>query len=669
MKILKFPFLSLSVFFGLGILSLPVVAEFYSLRFLLPLSFIGLLLAGPHSYVSVAFRMLYAACYMLLFFALGTATAYVHTVSNQKKHYTQRVSAGEKHFLKIAIRESLKPTAYADRYIAEVLFVEERASLGRILVVVPKGEQGGTFQAGQHLSVYQSISAIDRPLNPHQFDYQAYLQQRGIYGQLRLASEGYKREEVVVDAAAWLEGFRQRLIGSFEKHQFTPEVAAVVASLLFGQRQGISADLKSRFAAVGVVHVLAISGLHIGIIYIFLVWLLKRLRLGTVAIYVMATVVLWLYALTAGFAAPVVRAVSMFTLMAVASCGKRHSSTYNNLAIAFFAMLCVRPFYIVDAGFQLSFAAVFAIVFFHPIIRRFCTSKWGLWRYVKEIVGVSLAVQIGILPLTIYYFHSIPVFFLLGNLLVIPLVTLILVSLLVLLALNFAWPGAALLLGKGVNLLIAFMNAVVRGLSEWSVYPVENLYLNAFLAVCAAVVLLVVGFAVKARQRRLVLPAMLAVWLFQLLYVGFAVSEANKSEVLLLYHRQQTVLLFKRQQRISVYADDARVLKAGALTDYKNHAIFRQLEYCPLPKLLTVNNQRLLLIDSLGGYQTAAKADILLFSGNSRLHFGRVIAYHQPDLVLAAATFPPWEVRRLQQWCNQKKIPFHSVSEKGFYRF
>lgn len=669
MKILKFPFLSLSIFFVLGILSDPFLTKSRVIVFLYLTSCALLARIGSRIYAHVFYRCSYWICYAMIFWSLGVLTASLHSVVHQKHHYQQQLNKHTKQFLKLLILEKLRSNQFSHQYVAELTQVDKKVTFGKVLVIVPIKYDNVSRFIGEQLHAYQSVEDIKKPLNPYQFDYNKYMERKGVFGQVYLTDQNVvsvgRRSSFLSAMARW----RDEWIRSFEVHQFDPEVLAIVKALVFGQRQELSTELKSNFSRVGVIHVLAISGLHIGILYFFILKFLRLFRMKIRVIYTTAVVVLWLFALFSGFAPPVVRAVTMFTLFALTKLLRRSQSGANSLAISFFAMLCFNPNYIYEVGFQLSFLAVFSIVYFYPIIQSSVRSKWLVVQYFKEIMAVSLVVQIGILPLSIYYFHEIPLLFLVGNVVVIPLITLILGLLLGLLFLNYLSVELALVVGQLVSGIIDIMNAVVALLGQMSIYNLHQLSSNGFLTLFGVLSLVFAGYVIKVRKSKYLGLLLLMLLTGQVVYMVSVFRSRLQTEALLLFDRVHTTIVFKQQHLLDVYSSNLEVLDSSVIKEYCRERYIKVVNINPIQGLVEIKGKRVLLIDSTASYQTALKADVLIFVAAAKINYHRIIDFHQPELVVTAANFSVWESGRLSEFCLKKNIPFHSVSEKGYYKF
>ena len=240
----------------------------------------------------------------------------------------------------------------------------------------------------------------------------------------------------------------------------------------------MSKEISNSYTQAGIIHILAISGLHIALIYGIILWLTKpllRFKKGKLYIFSLSLSVLWFYAILAGFSASIVRAAVMFSVVALAKIVNRQSNIYNSLAVSALLLLVYNPNYLFDVGFQLSFAAVLSIVIFQPLVRKYSYSKHIIILKIKELLLISLVAQIGVLPLTLYYFGQFPLLFLFANLIAIPLSSLILILGLVLIPFNLLFPKAATYLSVVVNFLIEIMNAFTTWIVKFDIFIIKSI--------------------------------------------------------------------------------------------------------------------------------------------------------------------------------------------------
>ncbi|MEQ8555232.1 MAG: ComEC/Rec2 family competence protein [Cyclobacteriaceae bacterium] len=296
---------------------------------------------------------------------------------------------------------------------------------GSIYLYQRKDSLASVLPYGTQLFVHGSFFEIESPKNPDEFNYKRYLVHRNIFAHAFVSYEDFEivgegQVNPILDLA-----YRVRTSSSQMISDYIPGVqeAAVLNALLIGVKDYLDNEIKDAYSAAGAMHVLAVSGLHVGIVYLLITLVfgsLKSTGWGKVVFVAIALGVIWCYALITGFSPSVMRASTMFSVIILAETSKKKSNIYNSLGLAAFILLMYNPYFIFDVGFQLSFIAVLGIVMLQPPIYRLLSMPNKLLDYCWAIISVSIAAQIVTFPLSILYFHQFPTYFLLSNLLIIP---------------------------------------------------------------------------------------------------------------------------------------------------------------------------------------------------------------------------------------------------------
>ena len=297
------------------------------------------------------------------------------------------------------------------------------------------------------------------------------------------------------------------LIDIYKKH--TSEAnTGIISAITLGKKDGIDRETKQLFSMSGGSHVLAVSGLHVGIIYMIMLWLtalLPRRRMTIIIFHTITILCLWIYAFICGLPASVVRSALMFSLMSVAVIIERNNVSLNAVFASAFIMLMYKPLYLFDVGFQLSYAAVISIMLFYPKLHSVLTLKNRLLSVVWSMICVSVAAQIGTLPLTVYYFHQIPTYSLLTNFLVIPAAFLIIylsASMLIMNQLHII-PE---LLGKAADTVTSFLRMGVDYIVSLPYSVIDGLRIDGWLVLgIFAAILSFYAFTESRKARELIL--------------------------------------------------------------------------------------------------------------------------------------------------------------------
>ena len=303
-----------------------------------------------------------------------------------------------------------------------------RTRSGRTVAFLPPDERAAALRPGDTLLLRGRPTAVAGPLNPEAIDFRSYWAGRGVYHQLRLSDGaafvalGRGRGSRVIGWAARGEAIREQWLRSMRPFLHNDQLA-VAAALVLGKRDLLSADVRSAYADTGAVHVLAVSGLHVGIVaglVLYLMgWRRARSPLRRAATAAVAVGAVWGFALVTGLSPSVQRAALMFSILIAGTLARRSAGSFNLLGAAALVMLLITPSQLFRVGFQLSFLAVAGILVFAPPFLRVAAGAGRWLRSLWSALSVSTGAQLGTLPLSLHYFRQFPVYFLLSGTLVI----------------------------------------------------------------------------------------------------------------------------------------------------------------------------------------------------------------------------------------------------------
>jgi competence protein ComEC len=355
---------------------------------------------------------------------------------------------------------------------------------GKVLLYFLKEDFSNPVHYGDLLLVNGSPQLLTPPSNPGEFDYKRFLTFRKIYHQHFLRREYVEQVGVAPPSQVMRYAIQTRSwsAGQLKKYVHGNQAQAIASALVLGVTDGLDNEIMHAYSATGAMHVLAVSGLHVGIIYAILLFFLKPLlkrRWGKWAIAIISLVVLWSYAFVTGLSPSVLRAVTMFSFVAVARPLNRSSNIYNILAVSAFCLLLYDPYLIMSVGFQLSYLAVLGIVYLQPAMYRWWIAPNWLLDKVWQITTVSIAAQAATVSLGLLYFHQFPVYFIFSNLLVIPISFAVLVLGLAVLACSIV-PMLAAGIGWVLTWSIALMNGSVVLVEALPYSLLDNIYITTF---------------------------------------------------------------------------------------------------------------------------------------------------------------------------------------------
>ena len=351
------------------------------------------------------------------------------------------------------------------------------------LAYFPKDSATVTLCRGDELLVSTRLAPPANNGNPDEFDYARYLRRKGYSGTAYVADghwrkTGHDASRTVSQVAL---DYREKVVGLYRSLGFETDELAVLAALTVGDKEELSDDIVETYSVSGASHVLALSGLHIGFLYALLLFVLRPLwrRWRRLKPLLLLLLVLFLvsFAFFTGLSSSVVRSVIMFSLLAFAGLQPEKPLTLNTLAATAFLMLLCKPVWLFDVGFQLSFSAVAAIVLVQPKLYALWKVDNRFLRYLWGLMTVSVAAQLGTAPLVIFYFSRFSTHFLLTNLWVIPMVSLVLYSAVFLLMLT-PLPFVQHLFARVVEALVHVQNEVLRWIERLPGAAVDDIWLD-----------------------------------------------------------------------------------------------------------------------------------------------------------------------------------------------
>jgi competence protein ComEC len=384
----------------------------------------------------------------------------------------------------------------SSKYIAEVQAVrvagQWRNSSGKVLLNLSKVDSTRNDSTRCHygdvLLIKGSPQEIIPPANPGGFDYQSFLAFKNIYHQQFLKPDQFQTLDSDPPSLFMHAAYRSRRWCEEKLNAVTngSREQAIAMALVLGNSDHLDHDLMSAYSSTGSMHVLSVSGLHVGILYLIVSLLLRplsKLKSGKWIIAISSLLILWAYAFIAGLSPSVLRAVTMFSFMVVARPLNQYTNIYNTLAASLFLILLFDPFLIMSVGLQLSYLALIGIIYLQPMFYNLFEIEKRWLDEVWKITSVSLAAQLVTFPLGLLYFHQFPNYFWLSNLFVIPLGFAILVVGLGIICVSFVHP-LAVALGFVLEWIIKIMNYLIFFTDALPFSQIKDVNITAMQCIC-----------------------------------------------------------------------------------------------------------------------------------------------------------------------------------------
>ncbi len=483
----RFPFMRYVIPFILGITLQDHFHFSPTLSFILLAVFSLLILTFSYAALlrsKYKFRYHFAGSLQLFWLAFGLALT---SINNETKYDAYFENIPNKKYLIVKLKEPLAHKRKTYKTIGEVTGVfnghETYATQGRLLIYFSYGmDFKAPLYCGDEILVSCIEKEVSAPKNPGEFSFKRFLAYQNIHQQAFLKAEDYTllKEGKETELLRFVYRIRDLLLDILNKNIDQKTERGVAGALLFGFKDELDNDVVDAFARTGTLHVLAVSGMHVAILYFVVSFLFKPLQKKKYGAWLSAfftLILIWFYSLLSGMAPSIIRASVMFTIIILGKLLRDDISIYNNLFTSACFLLCYDPYYLFDAGFQLSYLAVIGIVYFQPKIAPVLLFKSWLGKEIWTLITVSVAAQIATVPISLYYFNQFPNFFILSNLLIIPTTTLIMYAGILLIVISKITAAAAVL-GYGITQLIAFADAIIFKIQALPFAVTEHLYLN-----------------------------------------------------------------------------------------------------------------------------------------------------------------------------------------------
>jgi competence protein ComEC len=557
-----------------------------------------------------------------------------------------------------------------------------KALSGKVILYFAKDSFPAGLGMGSKIAFTKTLQPIRSAGNPGGFDYQKYAADHGWFFQLYVTKDEYvvAKEKGNTGWRNWPYRARDFLLATLRRYIPNPLNLGVAEALLTGYRNDMDKELSLEYAGSGVAHIIAISGLHLGMIQAGLLVLLTpvaRLRHGKNIRALIVIIFLWIFTLITGAGPSVVRSALMFTILLFGEVIGRKGNAYNSLAASAFLLLMWNPVVLFDVGFQLSYSAVLSIFMFNaPIGRWFQTGNRWLNKGWQMLV-VTLSAQILTLPFVVYYFHQFPVYFLLANLLAIPL-SWVALNLSLLLTIFFFWlPPVATWLGKGIDLSIAAMNSSISFINALPMSRIENIYLPLPQAILLMLVIALLSGWLLLKNKECAVWALGGLLTF-IAYREWVWQHNGEQQKLIVYNiGGQTAIDIIKGHEVWFWGDTAcladpwlyrnNILPSRILHQVKKDnqlpvdtALFHQL---------VVGGQKIVVVDKeLDTRQSGrVETDILVLADNIKAKPEWILEKVACRTIVADAKLPFYRVAQWQIAADSLHLRFHPVAVKGAF--
>ena len=673
MKLLNFTIIKLTICLVIGI----ALAHYSNIHFYtILLSTVGLIIL-----LGIYWLVLKTKIDRLPFFGLLTYLCMIgigmtsYTIQNEKlgsHHYTNLTSIDSFNSIQFKIKERLKPDSYNNKYIVSLQSCNNEKATGKLLINVKRDSLTQSLSVDDLLFTTAKLEGIQKPLNPHQFDYSKYLELKQVYHQLYLTQEELLP---LSNSKTTIYGYADQLRSLINikliAAGFKDDALSIINALLLGQRQNIDKTIYNNYVNSGTIHILAVSGLHVGIILWILNFLFKPLlyfKYGNYLRPIILVSILWTFAIIAGLSPSVTRAVAMFSIISIAMHLKRPTNIYNTLVISAFVILLFKPTFLFEVGFQMSYLAVLGIVSVQPILYKLWKPKYLVTDKLWQIFTVTLAAQAGVVPISLFYFHQFPGLFFISNIVVIPFLGLILGFglLIIALALMNILPDFIV---TAYSFVIDSLNAFIAWVAQFEDFLFRDIPFTILQVICSYFIITTLVQVYKYRNFKWVALSLVGVLCFQ--GVSFYNRYKTQNDAFIVFNKSRYSIIGQKHNDQLIVHHNLDSLKQKTDNVIKNFTVGETIDSTlayKLESLYQFKNKTILVIDSLRVYQGLSfSPEIVLLRNSPKLNINRVIDSLQPELIIADASNYKTYVKRWKATCEHKKIPFHYTNEKGAF--
>lgn len=618
----------------------------------------------------------------ILIFLFGALRFAFQDIRNHEQWLGNAISDSSSILLTIIDSPLKKRGYYSTIADAQMILRNGKAhpSRGRILLRIDDRDSLTLPVRGDEVYSEKFPGLISSNANPGAFDFRAYCLRQGITHQLFLSGNSYKIlfRRKNFETSQWLGRCQQYILSILKKYVPGKKEAAFAEALLIGYREDLDPSLVQAYANTGAVHIIAISGLHLGMIYGLLLALLSPFRKFKCSAWLRPFIILgglWLFTLLAGASPSVLRSAVMFSFIALGNTLNKKTNICNNLAASAFFLLCINPNFLWDLGFQLSYAAVMGIAIFMKPVYHLFFLKNKIIDEIWKLNAITIAAQVLTLPICAYQFNQIPLMVLFANTLAVPLSGIIL-YLEIFLVLISGLPFAAGFAGNFISLLIRVLNSVIERMDGSVISVMAGIGLSFPQLICLYLLIAGLGVWLLSGNRRGCIFAILSALVFVSIRTREYFASADQRRIIVYQLPSHTAVDFVRGRQFFTLVDE-RLNQDLQLQKTQLGPSRAQLHLQHTGSLkgmgveypfIYFGGKRILLLNrniKMRTVRARLKVDLVLLYGNPPISIRQLIRLFDCQLVV-------WDgsnsARKIKQWkneCDALVLRSHSVPLQG----
>ncbi len=505
---------------------------------------------------------------LFLFFCLGYLSSYYFDESNSTNHLLYH---SDYTYYKAKIIKPVSKTAKGYKTTLEVQSVRSKDSIwydaqGKVYAYFSaKRGEGLNLSYGDYILIKGQAEVLQKTSNPHQFDFKTYSSLKNIFHNHFIKTKDFQViDDLTKDFSLYKLAYaiNQHCQEVFDTYIDDEQSRQVISALVLGVKEDLDLEIRDAYSNAGAMHVLAVSGLHVGILVELISLLFVRLpQKRTVVVFssLLKLSFLWGFAMVTGLSPSVTRACMMFSLFEVGTLLGKKTSVYNIIFSSAFILLATNPFLIYDVGFQLSYVAVIGIVYFQPKFSNLIFVEKGfLLKKTWDLTAVAFAAQLSTFPITILYFNNFPTYFWLSNFLVIPSATIAVSTGLLLLA-SSRITSVAGFIGNLLSQLLSLVNFLVKGIQFLPFYQLDNLSISQLECIMIYTIIVLISVFFYLRNIQLFKLGVLLALVFSSSLLTKEVQSLGQCSIRIYQIPKHQNFVFMKGNNASVVADSILV--------------------------------------------------------------------------------------------------------------
>lgn len=602
-------------------------------------------------YVFLLGYFIYRRRYTLVFFVLFIRIGFFLAETQNRFTPIPSIFQETENWIQLEIEEVYKPSEKYRKYKAKIISIDSIKIAQTNLLLYWKREFPMIHPSDQ-VWVNAKIQPSPKALNPHQFDYSQYLKRQKIRYVSFVLDPNFHLQE---GNSFWhfTSSYKRNIHQKLQESSYSKNSADIIGAMILGDRTEMDDEVQETYRKTGVVHILSVSGLHIMIVYTMfyvLLYPLIYLKNGRIIRILASLILIWSYVLLVGFQPPILRSALMITVFHGSYTFQRKPNIYHTLAVTALVLLCINTNFLFDVGFQLSYSAVFFIVYLHPVYQKLFRPKTKTSRYTIGFVGTSISAQLGTFPIAAYYFHQTSGLFLAGNLVMILASNLMIaggmISIL-LIELKISFPMWTL----AFNGFIELCNQYMDWLSGFDFLIFERIHFEFWEVILLLLMIVLLNFILTQPKFKPIVLLISILFIFQI-QRHIRIHELNaKKEIIVFHQYKNSVIGLRNGKEMDVYIQnisDTVNLQKYLLKSYSIKENIKEIRFFEMhePQLsfygkshnLIVFKERKFLVMNENYRHITSDVDFILIQSNSKLLMDSIS--NQTEFMLDGSNYP-----------------------------